>query len=218
MAEPLFPDRALQDAYRALMEGRPGDGHVDEQTWDQIVGEEIDPAARDAAFDHVIQCEHCSRVWRGILTLKSEAETQGLIAAAAPAPSPLWRSRLVPLAAAAAIVIAVAGLLISRAPSPDAGAMRGDAALPSIDGLMMAIDPDGVPAFVWPPFATAERYRIEVFSEDGRPVWSGEVGTPPARWPAAVPRARGAYRWRVEAVSGGAVVASSRLTLVEIVR
>ena len=159
-----------------------------------------------------------SRVWRGILTLKSEAETQGLIAPAATAPSPVWRPRLVPLAAAAALVIAVAGLVISRAPSPDADAVRGEAALPSIDGLMMARDPDGVPTFVWPPFATAERYRVEVYSEDGRPVWSGEVGTPPARWPADVPRATGAYRWRVEAVSGGAVVARSRLTAVGIVR
>jgi hypothetical protein len=216
MAEPLFPDRGLQDAYQALMKSRPGEGHVDEQTWDRIVGEEIDPAARDAAFDHVIQCEDCSRVWRGILTLRSEAETQGLIAPAAPARAPFWRSRLIPLAAAAALVLAVAGLLISRAPSPDA--VRSAGALPPIDGLMMAIDPEGVPTFVWPPFATAERYRIEVFSEDGRPVWNGEVGAPPARWPADVPRAKGSYRWRVEAVSGDVAVARSRLTPMGLVR
>jgi hypothetical protein len=218
MAEPLFPDRALQEAYQALTKGRPGAEHVDEHTWDQIVGEEIDPAARDAAFDHVIQCEDCSRVWRGVLTLRSEAETQGLIAPAAPAAAPFWRSRLVPLAAAAALVIAVAGLLISRAPAPDADTVRSAAALPPIDGLMMAIDPEGVPTFVWPPFATAERYRVEVFSEDGRPVWSGEVATPPARWPAGVPRAKGTYRWRVEAVSGDVPVARSRLTPMGIVR
>ena len=94
MAEPLFPDRALQDAYQALMKGHPGAGHVDEHTWDQIVGEEIDPAARDAAFDHVIQCEDCSRVWRGILTLRSEAETQGLIPPAARASSRRVRQSL----------------------------------------------------------------------------------------------------------------------------
>ena len=218
MAEPLFPDRALQDAYQALTQSRPGAGHIDERTWDQIVAEEIDPAARDAAFDHVIQCEDCSRVWRGILTLRSEAESQGLIAPAAPARSSPWRSRLVPLAAAAALVIAVAGLMISRSPSPDANAVRGAATLPPIDGLMMALDPEGVPTFVWPPVATAERYRVEMFSEDGRPVWSGEVGAPPARWPADVPRTQGAYRWRVEAVSDGIVVARSRLTPVGIVR
>jgi hypothetical protein len=216
MAEPLFTDRGLQDAYRALMKHRTPGGHLDEATWDRIVGGDIETAARDHAFDHVVECAACSRVWRGILDLKSEAETQGLIAAGAAAATSRWRSHYVPLAIAATLVIAVAGVMMTRPPAPESGTVRGTAAVATVEGLMMAYDRAGVPTLVWPPTPAATRYRVEVFFEDGRPAWSAEMAAAPARWPDATPRARGAYRWRVEAFDGDTIIARSRLTPMEI--
>jgi hypothetical protein len=112
MADPLFTDPALQEAYRARMAPRGDGDHLSEATWDLIASGEIDPAGRDAAFDHVVQCESCSRVWRGLLDLKSEADAQGLIAGA-PAAASWFRSPLAALAVAAS-VIAVAGLIVLR--------------------------------------------------------------------------------------------------------
>jgi hypothetical protein len=217
MAEPLFTDRALQEAYRALMKDGAAGGHLDEATWDGIAGGEIDPSARDEAFDHVVECAACSHIWRGILALKSEAEAQGLMAAAARPSTPPWRSRWVPLAIAATLVVAVAGVMLTRQSAPPGDPSRGGTtAVPPIEGLMMAYDPGGVPTLVWPPTAAAARYRIDVFSEDGRPIWSAEVAAPPARWPEATPRVKGAYRWRVEALDGDTVIARSLLTPMEI--
>ena len=59
--------------------------HPDEATWERLAVGELDAAARDAAFDHILECERCSRIWRGVLTLKSEAEAQGLIPLDTPA-------------------------------------------------------------------------------------------------------------------------------------
>ena len=217
MAEPLFTDRALQDAYRALMKDGAAGGHLDEATWDRIAGGEIDPSARDQAFDHVVECAACSRVWRGILALKSEAETQGLIAADVP-PATLWRSRYMPLAIAATLVLAAAGVMLTRQPAPESETVRSTSALPAIDGLMSASDADGAPVFIWTPVAGATRYRVEIFSDDGRPLWSGEMTAPPMRWPEALPKTKGAYRWRVEALGDESAVARSRLTPLEIAR
>ena len=216
MAEPLFTDNGLQDAYRALMKDGTGEGHLDEATWDRIASGDIAPSARDHAFDHVVECAACSRVWRGILELKNEAESQGLIAPAARSSPPAWRSRYVPLAIAATIAIAVAGVLLTRLPAPQPGTVRGTATVAAIEGLMMAYDPGGVPTLVWPPNPAATHYRVEVFFEDGRPAWSADIATPPARWPDNTPRAKGAYRWRVDALDADTVIARSRLTRMEI--
>jgi hypothetical protein len=111
MADPLFTDRALRDAYRSSMPGSGG-GHVDAAAWERIASGEIDPADRDAAFDHVVQCEACSRVWRGLLDLKSEAEAQGLMPGA-PATSSWFRSPVAALAVAASVIV-VSGLIVLR--------------------------------------------------------------------------------------------------------
>ncbi len=224
MAEPFFTDRALQEAYRALLQRAASTAHIDEATWDLIVSGHLDPAGRDRVFDHVLECESCTRVWRGVLALKSEAETQELIPVATQSSWPRrrlgegrWRASMMPLAAAAALVLVVGGAyLVRRSPEPDT--LRSTGTLPTIGALMVAYTPDGVPAFVWAPVAEASRYRVEVFTDDGRPVWSREVERPPARWPDDVPRAKGPHRWRVEALAGDHVTARSAITTLEIAR
>jgi len=216
VADRLHTDRELQDAYRARMAATAHGNHVSDATWERIISGEIDQHDREAAFDHVVQCALCSQKWKSISELTSAAAAEGLIAPAAATPSSSWRSRYLPLAVAATLVVAVAGVMLTRQPPPQPETMRSTSEVPPIEGLMMAYDPAGVPTLVWPPVTRATRYRVEIFSEDGRPVWSAEVASPPARWPETTPRVKGAYRWRVDALDRDSVIARSRLMPMEI--
>lgn len=189
--------------------------HPDEATWEQLALGELDASTRDAWFDHILACEQCTPIWRGLAQLKDEAEAQGLVARETRTSA---LSRWMPLAAAATIVLALGGFFMTRQTLPDATVVRGTAALPEIDGLMMAYDPEGIPTLVWPPVPAATHYRVEVFAEDGRPAWSTEATSPPVRWPADTPRTKATYRWRVEALNSDGPLARSRLTPMELAR
>lgn len=192
------------------------DGHLDEAAWERLAANEVSALERDRYFDHVTACDDCTRVWRGILALKAEAEALGLIEPTAV--QPLWRRHLAPLAMAAALVLVVGAVLVVRQPVTQVDTVRSGAQLPVINGLMMAYSPAYVPTFVWPPVMLATQYRVEVFSEDGRPIWSREQAAPPMPWPSDVATAKGAYRWRVEAIRSGTVIARSQLTAMELTR
>jgi len=189
--------------------------HPDETTWEQLAHGELAPSVRDAWFDHILECEQCTQVWRGLTLLKTEAEAQGLVV---DTPTAATRSWWMPLAAAATLVLAVGGFLITRPTVSDTEVVRSSTALPAIEGLMMAYDPQNIPTLVWPPVPTATGYVVEVFTDDGRPTWRREVAAPPLRWPAETPRTKGAYRWRVEALNADGPLARSRLTPMELAR
>ena len=216
MADVLFTDKALQDQYRSLMR-RNTAGHLDETTWDRLTADLVPAEERATHFDHIVTCEHCSTIWRGVLALRSEAETQGLIAPEVAVRSSSWlRSPIAAFAIAATLLVVVGGVYLARRPVDEA-ATRGSSA-PPVEGLMMAYNALGVANFVWTPLPEATRYKVEVFSEDGRPIWTREVTVPIVQWPADVPHAKGAYRWRVEASNGADVIARSRLTVLELSR
>src|SRR5204862_5816340 len=67
-------------------------------------------------------------------------------------------------------------------------------------------------AFVWRAFAGAKTYRVHLFSENGKPIWTSEEVTA-LSVPLAVSTSltTGRYYWQVEALSGGDVVATSAL-------
>lgn len=127
------------------------------------------------------------------------------------------RWRPIGLTALAATAAFFAFWLGPRGPADNQTALRGGETA-VVELLPATIGAGGVPTFAWTPRAAATRYRVDIFTEDGRPVWIREVEAPPVRWPDEVPRTAGAYRWRVEALEGSAVVARSRLAEVEIVR
>jgi len=210
-------DRTLQEAYQAWMAKPNPSAHLDEAAWERLATNELAEAERDALLGHVFACAECSEVWKGVLALNRDAEDEGLIERQDRAPRSLWRSRFMPLALAATVVLAVGGVLMIRQPAPTETA-RGTATLAAVDGLMMAYSTQNIPMFVWTPVPEATGYRIELFTEDGRPYWSAEVTAPPTPWPAELPRVKGAYRWRVEAIGSGGPVARSRLMPLEIAR
>jgi len=190
-------------------------GHLDEATWDRLAANELSPSERDRYFDHVTSCADCTRVWRGVLTLKSEAEARGLITAAA-VERPWWRTQMVALAAAASVLLAVAGFFVTLRTDVDSGAVRGNSALPPVERLDVGYPAGGTPQFTWTVVPGTTKYRVDLFTEDGAPLWSGEVAAPTVSWPATVPRQNGRYRWRVEAVGANGPIARSRLTPFEI--
>ena len=119
------------------------------------------------------------------------------------------------LAAVAASLVLSAFWFVPRRPA-EAPALRGGT--PAVVELLPAAAQAGVPAFAWTAFPGATRYRISVFSEDGRTVWSRETALPTAQWPADVPRVSGVYRWKVDALAGRVTVASSRVADVAVLR
>jgi hypothetical protein len=215
MAERLFSDPALRDAYRALMRDNR-DAHIDDATWDRIVVGELDDDRRGELFDHIAACDRCAGIWRGILALQDAAAAEGLVERE-PAPGSVWR-RVLPLAAAAVLVVAIGGLLMMRQSQPVQEPTRSAAGLAAVEGLMMAYAADGVPTLVWTPVPEATRYRVDVFTDDGRPVWQRDAASPPLKWPDDAPRVKGSYRWRVEASDGDTVLARSRLMPMELSR
>lgn len=200
------------------MENGDPTAHLDEAAWEHLAVNQLTGAEREALLRHVLACADCSEIWKALLGLKRGAEAEGLLPSPNPARRPLWRSTFVPLALAATVVLAVAGILMTRQPAPTTPVVRGNSAIAPIEGLMMAYSAGGVPTLIWTPVPGAARYRLEIFSDDGRPLWSGEVAAPPAAWPSGAPRAVGAYRWRVEALGSNGAVARSQLAAVELPR
>lgn len=191
--------------------------HPDEATFERLAFGEAAASARDALFDHILGCERCARIWRGVLTLHSEAQAEGLLPRDAPVRVGWLRAPVVALALAATLVLAIAGVVVNRRPTDDQAALRGNAPA-VVEGLTTTTGSDGVPNFGWTPVATATSYKVDVFSDDGRPVWAREVKAPPTRWPDDAPRAAGKYRWRIDAMAMGALIARSRLAELEVVR
>lgn len=194
--------------------------HPDEATWDRLAHGEIAAPERDVLFDHITACDSCSRIWRGILTLRSEAQDQGLIPRDVPARASWLRSPAVYLAIAATLVAVVSGVLLNRQTVADLSgensAMRSSGAV-AVDGLS-ASTTDGATTLTWTPLTGATGYRVSMFSEDGVPVWMRTVAAPPVAWPPDVARPSGVYRWRVEALGDGTVRATSRLSVLEVAR
>jgi len=192
--------------------------HPDEATWERLALDELEPAERDAWFDHITGCERCSQVWRGVLALQSDARAEGLIPATPTTAASRSRSMVAYLAVAATLVVAAGGALLLRQEAPGRAVLRSSTEVQPVEGLMMAYDAAGVPTFVWTPVPSATQYRVELFTDDGRPVWTREAGTAPLPWPADAPRATGTFRWRVEARRGDDLVARSPFAVQDIPR
>lgn len=183
--------------------------HPDAATWEALALGEVAGPERDAWFDHITMCEPCTQVWRGVTMLKNDAQLAGLVPPGATAGKSWLRSPLVQLAVAATLVVVIGGVVLMRRADDKPVVFRSSDSI-AVETLTTAVGSDGAQTFSWSPIATATSYRISVFSEDGMPVWSQEVAAPPVGW-AERPRTPASYKWRVEALAAGAVVARSRL-------
>jgi hypothetical protein len=179
--------------------------HLDAQTWERLAMGELAQDERDRALRHATSCKQCARVLKGLLLLERGARE---IPGARPA-APARRRWLVAGGAALAAAAALAIWLGTRPPKP-ATQMRG----PDDERVELIAprgDVAGAPELSWQPVEGAGDYRVEVFTEDGRPLWQRDVAAPPLAWPAGTSAAPGVYRWRVTARKAGAAIAVSRL-------
>lgn len=180
-------------------------------TSDEIVA----TAAGDLTSPHVLVCPRCRDEVALLRDLNADL-AQGAILPERHG----WRARRVWLptavAALAASVGLVAFLVVPRRPLDDQAALRGGT--PALVELLPVSRLNDVLTFAWTPVSGATRYRVSVFFEDGRTVWSREVAAPPLGWPDGVARGAERYRWSVEALAGSVLVARSRLADLEVGR
>jgi hypothetical protein len=181
--------------------------HLDDDTFERFAMRELEPAARDAALAHVVDCPRCAAIHKALLAVETEARAAKLPGVPeAPARRKRWVWAGVGALVAAAAVFAI--WLVRRPDEP--GVVRGGA-----EGLQLVAPAGDVRAPVelsWKPIR-ATSYRVEVFDAEGKPVWSSEVAGPPVRFAGEA----AAYRWKVDALDGATVIAESTLGAFRIV-
>jgi Putative zinc-finger len=169
------------------------------------------PEEEHEAFErHFLECPEC------LALMQALAELPAVLSEPRPVVVPARRWRPIGLAAFAAVAASLVLWLGIRTPD-NTTVLRG-APQAVVELLPLPAPLEGIPSLTWAPIPAANRYRVDVFSEDGRTVWTREVDHPPALWPTDVPRVVGLYRWRIEALAAGTVIARSPLGQIEIAR
>jgi hypothetical protein len=185
------------------------DAHLDDATWEQLAMNELSSPARAEALRHVMACERCRKIFRGLRELEDTARAQGLLPPELAAPN--RKSRWIAVGAAVVAVAAVLVLVFVLRRPDDDRTLRGG------DGSAIAVEiADRVRVgqrVRWAPVAGATAYRVELFADDGTPAWSDRTTANELAWP-ATPKP-GVYRLRIEAVDGERVLARSQLIRVE---
>ncbi len=116
MSEEL-DDRRLRDAFASLAE-TAGDGSrcpEAERLW-ASARQELSGRENEEVILHISECTACATAWRLARELSLSSEVVASATAGGPRPAPHLLRRWVPLLAAAALVLGVAGSLIRRAP------------------------------------------------------------------------------------------------------
>ena len=203
---------SLQRAYQAVMSGATG--HLTEDRWERLATDEMDAAEHEAALDHVLSCEECSRVYRGVLGVRMAAHAFDDGAPTPKAqerrpPTRRWGLPVVLVASAAVVATFFVGRPFLQTPAvpnhPESVTFRTgeDVVGPELVGPVGVVVPDAVD-FSWDSVAEARGYIVELFDGDGEILWtSGEVTTTGVGWPEGVEAVPGRYYWRVLVVSEG---------------
>jgi hypothetical protein len=159
-----------------------------------VLGESPD-AERLATLDHVMGCPACHRDYEYLSAVEEAgAKTERIAARRAPT----WR-RVLPLAAAASVVLAIGSLVVR-----DRLGLGGDDVERGGERAIAVYSPAGEVAaagpvvFAWKPVPGAFRYVVEVLGPDGTVVFSdstADTSATLARPGALTPGAT--YRWSV---------------------
>jgi hypothetical protein len=202
-------DRLIRELY-AESAARPRDDHPDEAAWEAMALGELPAAGREKLADHVARCAECASVYRGLVTLATEAARfDPGVPRTAPRRVILHRpARWVYAGLAAAAVLLVTLLpLRQQGTAPTQGPAATDNDVRSGEKpVPVPLEPKGVlagppRAFRWQGIPGVTRYRVELSSRAGDLVWSSPpVEGPTVDWPATVSPAPGAYHWQVIAL------------------
>ncbi len=188
--------------------------HPTDAAWEQLATGELAGDAKAEVMKHVIACAECARKWRAIRHVAREARAfDPSVPTAAPDEAsgrhvtPFRRTRRALIAGGLTALAVAAALLIwirLGSKEPDHDGLRGGSDHPRIELIAPA---ENAARLEWRPVAGAERYVVEVFSLDGRPIWKSAASGADVEVRPALPS--GDYRWQVEALAGGRRIAVS---------
>ena len=208
--------RGLREAY-ALLAERPATAHPDEDAWERLACDEVEPTERQAILDHAIRCAACERIYRGLTLLRADASAFDP-QAPRPATEPArwsWRHTTASglAALAATLLLAVWRPALPPAVTPDPETVRG--APTGAPGALVALAPMGRLSeppreFHWHAVSGRVRYRVQLLSGEGQPLWtSDETDEASLARPSTLRLGPGGYYWQVLArpLDGGDPVA-----------
>jgi hypothetical protein len=167
-----------------------------------VVLGETGESERLATLDHVMSCPACHREYEYLTAVEEAGAETERVAERRPA---TWR-RVLPLALAASVVLAIGGVVLrDQVRSWSDGAERGTGQeitqyLPASGGVV-----SGPPSFAWKPVPGATRYVLEVLGPDGAIVFSDSTSDTSVTLPRADALTPGTtYRWWVRTLEEGA--------------
>jgi hypothetical protein len=176
---------------------------------------------------HLAECSTCAAEYRTLHELSGWADAGAAVIAPATSGVRAGKPRFVPpyaWLAAAAVLVAATGVVITqstvwREAASDGGPEPSRTRAVTSRGPLVVLRPRGAQtgppeSFEWQPVPGASGYQVEVFSEDGTPLWTSPLlVTTRAERPATLSLAPGRYYWRVRANAAGSIASES--TLVE---
>ena len=198
----MSPTR-LQDLYAEALARRrmaPGDC-VSPEDLLALIRQEGPEARRLEVLDHVMACRECHR----------EFELLRAVEVAGTDRQPVVRSivqRLVPLALAASLLLAIGiGLAVRSRTGPE-DISRGGASSLVLLSPPGEVAPGHPITFSWRPVPGARRYQLEVLDPNGTAVFSELTADTTLNWLADWLQPGSTYRWWVRAVTPGAELSS----------
>jgi len=192
--------------------GERGPDCLDPSVQAALLEDSLPETSRHAALSHLATCQACRADLAAVAATLADPAVQRELGAPRPQVAVGRALRfLVPLAAAAAIV-----LVIARPAQPRPGAVHrspviGRATTPVVAGPVGAVP--AVSSLVWSAVLGADLYRVTVFDAGGGVVLETEATDTAITIPDSVTfRAGGVYLWKVEARTGWDRWVSSPLT------
>lgn len=177
--------------------------HIDDTTWEALAMGELDAGARREALAHVVDCDECSAIFKGLKELEAGARE---FDEAAPGAAPGRRLGRRLMIAGTAVLAAAAALLVYTYVRGGDGASGSRVVRSGGDaGVVLRAGPPG--QLAWEPVAGADAYRVRIYSEDGTLVWTSPEVTATSL---ERPEEPATGFWEVEALAGGRRVARSR--------
>jgi hypothetical protein len=202
-------ENELGELYRRTMVLPPGggDGACPDAEALRAVAERTGPEPqRLTTVEHAAACSDCQR---DLALLAQVAGTR-----------PVARRSLVPvtwLAAAATVVLAVAGVRVFSTRGDEAPVMRGEEASVKLVAPLGRVSAESAPLFVWHEVEGAVRYEVEVLGADAAVVATHTARDTMLRLTDEL-RAGSSYRWRVTAVREDGTRVESLLGRFELTR
>jgi hypothetical protein len=179
----------LQAIYRsAVARGLATRGeHVPPERLHDLAARRGSETQRLADLDHVMSCEPCRAGYELLCSVDAAREPEAT------------RRRWIPLAAAAALLLAVGVATLRPRQEPVGSTMRDGAALPVAVAPAGEVEVSSARTFIWRAVPTATHYDFALLDAAGTPIHTAETNDTTYTLPLNVAFASKDYQWVVSA-------------------